>query len=178
LICACLWLIAGATHIANAQTAAEDEHLIKAAFIYNFAKFTHWPDNTWKQPNDPLNLCTTGEDKLVDELERLDGKKIKEHPVSILSLKNTQTPKHCHLLYIATSENKNFKDILKSVHGEAVLTVSLLPGFTGTGGMIEFKPEKDQTRFIINLGVAREAGLILSSRLLNVADVINNEVAP
>ena len=174
LISVCL-LATCTMQVATAQTRAEDELLLKAAFIYNFAKFTDWPENIWQGQDAQLNLCTAGEDGLVGELERLAGKIIKEHPVTIVSLKNMPVPKNCHLLYVATSEKKGYKDILKSVRGEPVLTISELPHFSRSGGMIELYREKDQTRFIINLSVAREAELVLSSRLLSLAVVINNE---
>ncbi|MES0327712.1 MAG: YfiR family protein [Gammaproteobacteria bacterium] len=174
LICACLFA-ASAMQVATAQTRVEEEHLLKAAFIYNFAKFTRWPENILKGQDAQLNLCTAGEDRLVGELKRLAGRIIKEHPVTIVSLKNMPVPKNCHLLYIATSEKRGYKDILKSVRGEPVLTISELPHFSRSGGMIELYREKDQTRFIINLGIAREAELVLSSRLLSLAVVINNE---
>ena len=176
LICICL-MVANAVQLATADTRVEEEDLLKAAFIYNFAKFTNWPEGTWKQQNTPLNLCTAGKDELVSKLEHLAGKIIKQRPVTVMSLNDIQVPKNCHLLYIASSEKNRYKNILKSVHTEPVLTISELPRFARSGGMIEFNRKKDQTHFIINLDVAREVELVLSSRLLSLAEVINNEEA-
>ena len=177
LTCVCLF-VAGTMQVATAQTRAEEDNLLKAAFVYNFAKFTNWPEGTWKQRNTPLNLCTAGKDGLVSKLEHLAGKIIKQRPVTILSLNDMQVPKNCHLLYIASSEKNHYKNILKSVRAEPVLTISELPHFARSGGIIEFDRRKDQTHFIINLAAAREAELVLSSRLLSLAEVINNEEAP
>ena len=163
---------------ASADTNVKDELLLKAAFIYNFAKFTHWPENVWQEQTTSLNLCTAGKDTLISELERLAGKTIKQHPVTIQPLEKVQHLKNCHLLYIATSEKKRYKDILKSTQGEPILTVSELPHFVDSGGIIELYRKKSQTHFIINLGAAREAGLVISSRLLNLAKVINNGTTP
>ncbi|MDH5387746.1 MAG: YfiR family protein [Gammaproteobacteria bacterium] len=176
LICSCL-MVANAMQTATAQTRIEEDNLLKAAFIYNFAKFTNWPEGTWKQQNTPLNLCTAGKDGLVSKLKHLAGKVIKQRPVTIMSLNNMQVPKNCHLLYIASSEKNDYKDILKAVHTQPVLTISELPHFARSGGMIEFDRKKDQTNFIINLAVARGAGLSINSRLLSLAEVITNEKA-
>ncbi len=176
LLCVCLLPVTGIQG-AIAQTNAKDESLLKAAFIYNFAKFTRWPDNTWQEKEAPLSLCTAGRDELIGGLEQLSGKKIKERHVTIVPLKGVQNPVNCHLLYIATSEKNRYKDILSAVQGKPVLTVSELPDFGHSGGIIELYREKDKTRFIINLDAAREAGLVISSRLLNLAEVINNKAA-
>ncbi|MCW8923492.1 MAG: YfiR family protein, partial [Gammaproteobacteria bacterium] len=144
----------------------------------NFAKFTSWPEHIWKENNASLNLCITGKDGLVSKLEQLTGKVIQEHPVIVQLVKNPQNMKQCHLLYIATSEKNHYQTILKSVQNEPVLTVSELPQFGRSGGIIELYREKEKTRFIINLDTARESGLTISSRLLNLARIINNETAP
>ena len=177
LVCVCLCLLASTVSVTNTYAQSENKQLLKAAYIFNFAKFTQWPENTWKAEDTPLNLCIAGKDKLVNKLEQLAGKTIQEHPVNAQSLKVVQNIKNCHLLYIATSEKKRYQSILKSVHNEPVLTVSELPNFGRSGGMIELYREKERTRFIINLGVTRESGLKISSRLLNLAVVINNEDA-
>lgn len=174
LACACL-LIINVTQVVNAQTRAQDDVLVKAAFIYNFTKFTRWPENTWTEVKAPLNLCTIGEDRLTEALKPLNTKIIKGHPVAIQALKSIQAEKDCHLLYIATSENESYKDILKSVQNQPVLTISEIPGFVRSKGIIELYRGKNQTHFIINLAVAEDAGLEFSSRLLDLAVVITRK---
>lgn len=168
----CAWLFSSSISIANTQTHAQDEPLIKAAFIYNFAKFTSWPENIWQNSHAPLNLCTAGNDALVAELGQLEGKTIKQHPVSIRSLGKTMAVENCQLLYIATSEKKRYTTILKTIQKKPVLTVSELPDFENSGGIIRLYRDK-KLHFIINLGAARKAGLEISSRLLEVAKVVN-----
>lgn len=170
LACACL-LIINVTQVVNAQ----DDVLVKAAFIYNFTKFTRWPENTWVRQNAPLNLCVIGKDALSAALEPLNTKIIKGHPVTIHHLKSIQAENDCHLLYIATSEKNNYKDVLKSVQNQPVLTISEISGFVRSKGIIELYRGKNQTHFIINLAVAEDAGLELSSRLLDLAVVITRE---
>ena len=175
MACICPWLITSSTNIAMAQNPAEEEQLIKAAFIYNFAKFTRWPDNTWEKQDAPLNLCITGDDKLANELKHLQDRTIQGHSLSIQSLHHTVSVKSCHLLYIATSENKHYRKTLKTLHKKPILTVSELPHFARSGGIIELIKENDRTRFIINMNAAHEANIELSSRLLKLAIVIDDQ---
>lgn len=67
--------IASATHEFSSEPLSEDERLLRAAFIYNFTKFTNWPENTEEEQGKPLFLCTTGIDKLVYAIDQLEGKK-------------------------------------------------------------------------------------------------------
>lgn len=166
------WLILITIPVIASQNHSEDEHLFKAIFIYNFAKFTDWPEAVWKEHNAPLVLCTTGKDELVDGLNWLGGKVVSGHIVHILSLKNTVDSKSCHVLYIALSEQGHYKDILKSMEGRSVLTISKIPHFAGSGGIVELYRKDARTLFIIDLGLARKVGLMLSASLLNMAVVV------
>lgn len=178
LVCACLCLSAGSMRATNAQTHAKETPLLKAAFIYNFAKFTSWPESAWSLTTSPLNLCTVGQDDVVNELEKLEGKTIQQRSVGVQKLTRQQSRDNCQLLYIATSENKYYKNQLQSVQSKPVLTVSELPKFAQSGGIIEFQHIKGSTKFVINIAAARKSNLEISSRLLRLADVINIETAP
>lgn len=175
LLCAACWLFASAMPIALAGDNVEDVSLLKTAFIYKFTLFTHWPEHALNEKGAPIQLCVAGEDDLVDALGQLRGKPIKGHPISIQALKETQVPKNCHILYIATSERKNFPNLVKAASGLPVLTISELPRFANAGGIFELYRENGHIRFIINLGAARKAGLEISPNLLNLATVIGAE---
>ncbi len=66
-------LLVSVPQSAIADTYPDDERLFKAAYIFNFARLTTWPDNTWSHQYKPFTLCTTGEDELVDDLNQLGG---------------------------------------------------------------------------------------------------------
>ena len=61
------------------------------------------------------------------------------------------------------------KQILAAVEKSGVLTVSDLPDFTISGGMIQFVLRDNKVRFEVNLAAAERAGLTFSSQLLKVA---------
>jgi len=161
----------------TSEIESEDERLFKAAFTYNFAKFTIWPENTPGQDG-ALILCTIGKSKLVTDLNRLGGKYIKGRAVAIKEVTNNQTKDHCHILYIAKSEKRKVANILKSINNKPILTVSDLSNFIKAGGIIQFYRKNGKTNLIINLDTARKSGLEISSRLLILAEVINTENAP
>ena len=168
----------GVQPVAQAQGVAEEELLLKAAFIYNFAKFTRWPDNSWSDESQPLSLCTVGEDHLTAELERLSGRTIQGRTVALGPQQGSGGWENCQLLYIAHSEKSRYRTLIESLRGKPVLTVSDIHGFGRSGGTIELYRDGEKIRFLINLAVAREAGLEISSRLLSLAEVIGMEEGP
>ena len=76
---------------------------------------------------------------------------------------------NCHILFISGSEKGRLPQILKQLNGRNVLTVGEMPGFTETGGMINFVLEGTKIRFQINNEAANSAGLKISSKLLNLS---------
>lgn len=171
-------MLMGALPLAQAQGEVGEERLLKAVFIYNFAKFTRWPDSSWSGESQPLRLCTVGEDNLIAEIERLSGRPIQGRTVAVETLQRSGEWAECQLLYIARSEQSRYRTIVESLRGKPVLTVSEIQGFGRSGGTIELYRKGGKIRFLINLAVAREAGLEISSRLLSLAEVIGTEEGP
>lgn len=158
-----------------AQDSAGEEALLKAAFIYNFAKFTHWPEEARADRGAPLSLCIAGEDDLAEALMRLRGRLVRGRPLSVQAFREAGVPGGCDMLYVAASEHRRQSNLVRPLRGLPVLTVSELPGFAHAGGSIELYREAERIRFIINLGAARAAGLEISPNLLRLAVVVGQE---
>src|ERR1700693_2178158 len=53
------------------------EYLVKAGFIYNFAKFVEWPSTAFAEPDSPIVIGVLGTDPFGDIINRVvEGKKI------------------------------------------------------------------------------------------------------
>ncbi|WP_236860722.1 YfiR family protein [Candidatus Reidiella endopervernicosa] len=175
LLAVCLGLSVTLQTVASAQEPEEEARLLKAVFIYNFAKFTRWPDHVLSDRDYPLTICTAGSDEMLDALARLAGRQVQGRQVVLQPIDHGENSPPCHLLYIATSERNSFPETIAQVNGDPVLTISELPGFARGGGVIELYREQGRIRFLVNLRVARERGLEISSRLLNLAEIVNGE---
>jgi hypothetical protein len=158
-----------------AEEQQGEENLLKAVFIYNFAKFTRWPDETWAQNGSSLQICAIGYDPLVNALIRLHGMPLKEHPVNVELKENTAQLDSCHVLYLANTLNHETSQITHTLRTTPILTISEIPSFAESGGMIEIYHNDGRIRFKINLQNAREAGLDFSSRLLKLAIIVNKQ---
>ena len=50
---------------------------VKAAFLYNFAKFVEWPPHVFKTPADPIVICVLGQNPFGNALEdSVNGKTV------------------------------------------------------------------------------------------------------
>ena len=152
------------------QTSQPTEYQIKAAFLYNFAKFVEWPSAAFDDPAAPIVIGILGDNPFHDDLANtIRGKKIDEHPLAVKELHSLSETTNCHILFISTSEKKRLPEILAGLKGTSVLTVGEMDRFTETGGMINFVLEKTKIRFQINSDAANTGRLKISSKLLNLA---------
>jgi hypothetical protein len=148
------------------------EYLIKAAILYNFAKFTRWPAGSFESADAPLQLCVVGIDPFRDALATIDGKRVGSRNLRTRLITDTTMVDGCHLLFVSASENERLADILAATHGAAVLTVADIPDFSRAGGIITLNIVEDRTRFNVNRLAADQAGLKLSAKLLRLADTV------
>ncbi len=170
------WVAGGGSIPARAQ--APTEYDVKAAFLFNFAKFVEWPSTPSASGNDPFTICTLGEDRFRGALDKIvEGKEWNGRPLSVRRLKNAQDARDCRILFISSSETARLPRIFESLQGASVLTVGETEGFTRKGGIINFTLEEDRVRFEINVNAARAAGLKISSRLLSLAKIIGGRGA-
>ena len=145
---------------------------VKAAFLFNFAKFVEWPALT---AGAPLLVCIVGNDRIASAfIETVRGQNISGHPLEAHRSQESVTWRVCHVLFIADAEAQRSAGRLDGIKTLPVLTVSDHKGFARGGGIIELYVEGGRMRFAINLDAADRSGLHLSSRLLGLAKVIRN----
>jgi hypothetical protein len=148
------------------------EYLIKAAILYNFAKFTRWPAESFESVDAPLHLCVFGIDPFRDTLATIDGKRVGSRNLRTRLITDTTMIDGCHLLFVSASENERLAEVLAATNGAAVLTVADIPDFSRAGGIITLSIVEDRTRFDVNRLAADQAGLKLSAKLLRLADTV------
>lgn len=145
------------------------EYQIKAAFLYNFAKFVAWPDETFSLKDTPFTFEILGKDPFGHSIDSLLSQKVGGRPVDVVRVNGGGMAKPCQVLFISASEIRHTGRLIKRLQGSPVLTVSDIPGFVQKGGIIEFTVENMQVRFLINLEAARMAGLKINYQLLALA---------
>jgi hypothetical protein len=162
-------------HAAATDSEIYPEHEVKAAFMYNFLKFTDWPEEKVPDENEAMNIFVVGDYPECKTFKDIQEKSQQSDPVRVRIFKSFEqisdpnVLKECHLLYICKSEKKRIAEILKLVKDSNVLTVGEHEGFLEAGGMINFVEYNDKLRFEVNIPAATEANLKLRSKLLKLA---------
>jgi hypothetical protein len=143
------------------------ETRVKAAFIYNFARFVEWPA---KSGSGPVRIGVLGHGELASPLEEVvRGKSANGRPIEVASVANPADAERFEILLIERSESKHLKDILQALAGKPVLTVCDGGVCQRDGGIVAFQIVDESVRFQINQEAAQAAGLKISSQLLKVA---------
>ena len=160
--------------LALSGVAVADESLeygVKAAFLYKFGSYVEWPAAAFISPTSPFNLCVAGgSDQFGSTLDKVvNGKRINNRDIVIRRLKTVERDSGCHILYIGGSEAQHGAQILEAVRGSSVLTVSDAGGSGSGAAIIDFVVVDNRVRFDIDDEAAAQNGLVISSKLMNLA---------
>jgi hypothetical protein len=158
------------------EVSDSSEYLIKAGFIFNFAKFVEWPSNAFAQPDSPIVIGILGTDPFGTIIDKIvQDKKIGTRGFVVKRLKwgtELKELRECKILFIGASERAHMDELVQMLRGLPILTVGETPGFAERGGVIRFVLEDNRVRFEVNVVAARQADLTISSRLLTLARII------
>ncbi len=156
-----------------AQSPTAGEYQIKAAFLYNFAKFVEWPASSFHDGAAPLQICVMGRDPFGEGLLNITREKtVNGRKLEVDTVADLERARTCHILFVASSVKMPLQQIIEGLRGASVLTVGDTKGFSEQGGMIDFVLQDDRVQFDVSRTAVEQAGLKISSKLLSVAKVV------
>jgi len=168
----------GLTAVLGAAGSPEqpaDEYQVKAAFIYNFAKFVQWPPEAFQNSKEPIAICVLGQDPFGSSLEDIvAGRAVEGRSLIVRHISSIKQVAGCHVLFISSVENKRPLPILAEIKTPGVLTIGDSDASGADGVVINFKIERGKVRFEINLEAAEREKLRISSRLLSLAHIVES----
>jgi hypothetical protein len=170
------WLFLSVSPVALSQDSENPEYLVKLAFLYNFTKFVEWPPNSYGDPGAPLVICVVGHDPFSQNLEgELRTRTVGSHPVDVRTLRPNDKLNVCRIAFVPATEKSYADTIVNALKGSRTLTVGESEGFAVLGGIINFSVEGNKVHFEINRLAAERAGLKISSRLLSIAKIVQEQ---
>jgi len=150
------------------------EMRVEAAFLYSFARFVEWPDDLGASASAPVTFCVLGAAPLEDALEQsLAGKTINGHPVLARRIAVPEDTLQCRVAFIGWDEKKRLPAMLEVLNSAQVLTVADFEQFATHGGMIQLNKGGNKFHFAVNVDAVTRHGLRVSSRLLQLAEVVH-----
>lgn len=150
----------------------DNEYFLKSAFLLNLARLIEWPDEA---AGKPLTFCFIGDDSFGDSLETIRNKTVRERPLVLQkNIAFAQIP-DCHLLFIDASKHAELPQLLEFTAERPILTVGDMPDFALKGGIVNLINYQERIMLEINLDAAQRTQLRISSRLLSLARLIEQE---
>lgn len=149
------------------------EYEIKAAYIYNFAKFVEWPGANGSARstfsigilgNDPfgsaidntiIDKTVEGRRIVIERFPDLAAMRLSAHPPDVV--------------FIGALPAGGLEEALAYIRNLPILTIGETSGFCEKGGTINFVIRKNHIRLEINRAAAEHAKLKISSKLLQLA---------
>jgi len=161
-----------AAAIALPAYAAENlqlvEQQIKAGMLYNFLKYTEWPQGRTSADESTL-VCLLGGDPFGGYLQPMAGRTVNQQVIGIRTLPADADIKDCSLVVVNADLKASWPDVQRRLAGLSALTVSDMQGFASSGGMIEFTRIDNRITVIINTDTVTAAHLVVQDRLLRLA---------
>jgi hypothetical protein len=157
----------------GADGGSLSEYEVKAGFLVNFAKFVTWPADAFTSPTAPIVIGILGDDPfgaVLDDAARTQ--RVGDRPIQVKRVGTRDELVGYHVVFVATSEEKQLGAIVKRLERTQALTVSDIERFSSSGGMVGFVSERSRVRFEINVGAADARGLKVSTRLMALASKV------
>jgi hypothetical protein len=156
------------------RTQDVTEPSLKAAIIYNMARFTEWPLDAL-----PLSAlftaCVVGDIPVSDALARaVKGRQLGSRAMTVLRIEAGGAVRSCHLLYVAGITAPEATAVLSAARGAPILTISEMDDFIPLGGVARMFVLQGKMRFEFSLDAARLSKLQLNSQLLALATRVHD----
>jgi len=144
--------------VCRAQVDGAD---MKAAYIFNFAMFTTWPDGGARGP---LVVCAHPDGPLWSSLQALNGRPVNGRPWSVTDLSHAKAV-HCDIVVLARTAQQP----APPAAGVLVVRDGVVRVGDMHGAAITLVEDDEHIRFDIDTQEAARCGLRFSSRLLRLA---------
>ena len=169
-VAACCGLVAPT--FAQTSVVEASERSVKAAFVYKFTQYVDWPADAIAD-NEPFTIGVLGSGAYVDELLRMtEDRSVSERFIKVRRVDDDDSVDDVQVLFVAGDQRGKLSELLSTSRGRPILTVTESEGALSDGSIINFTRMGDRVRFEVSLAAAEASGLKLNSRLLAVAQTI------
>lgn len=163
------------SQVDDAAPQASREYAIKAAYLYQFGRYIQWPAAAFADSRSPLVLGVLGEAPFGDALNEIARtRRIQDRPVVVHRFASMAEYVPCHILFVTAEAGPvQTAAAIGRVKNDPVFLVGEVPGFVQQGGVANFFLQENGVRFELSVKAARQKHLVLSSKLLGLASIVD-----
>jgi hypothetical protein len=158
---------------ASVWSGPVEKQAVLAALTLNVARFTRWPEVAFSDAPDTLNLCVFGDNVVQQSFNNIENKIINNKTIHIINISRLRHLNRCQLLYLSELNRNKLLPLLVEMKGKAVLTVGENMRFVQAGGMVGLEKINGRIQLIINLPTVKHSKLVISSRILKLANIVD-----
>jgi hypothetical protein len=148
------------------------EYKVKAAFIYNFARFIEWPPSVFPSADAPFVIAVLGIDPFNGALEQaVNGKAVGTRRVEIRHFESVDKIGDCQILFVPVTDDASEANAIGKVKNNHVLTIGESDSFDVNGGCLQFFEQDNKVRFEISTDATDQSQVRISSKLLKLARI-------
>ena len=160
---------------AQVASASASEEAVKAAYLFRFLAYVEWPPQALGAADAPLVIGVVGADTVLAELQRvLPGRTVQGRPLQARKLAPDAPLDDVQVLFVGEAGAETLASWAARVRERPVLLVSSEPAGLRSGAMLNFVLVQGRLRFEAAPFQAERVGLKLSSKLLAVAERVQN----
>lgn len=153
---------------AHAEPSSQTVDRIKAAYVYNFAKFVDLSSSDEKT----LRLCVVGKDDLNGALQALQHRMAQGREVVVRKEVPIDQIKDCTMVFVGESDAKLLPLAVRQLGTSGVLVISDARQAVDHGAHLALVFSEDRVEFDVNLQQLQKSGIKASSQMLKLARTV------
>jgi hypothetical protein len=152
----------------SAQTAPQTADRIKAAYVYNFAKFVEMSGADEKS----IRLCVLGKDDLNGAMLSLHRRMAQGREIQVRKDVPADQIKDCAMAFVGDSDARLLPSLVRLLGNAQVLLVSDARQAIDLGAHLSLHFNDDRVEFDVNLLNLQKSNIKASSQMLKLARVV------
>jgi len=165
--------VLGATIPSSHVSAANNDVMTQAKFIYSLALYSEWPNSSFMSSDESINFCIIDSGDVAAALNFIGiGKEINGHPVNVTEIADPRNTDDCHLVFSSQTENTTLRRLSVALSGKSILSVASDEKFANTGGIVGFGMIDGKIQFTINKTSTARSKIKISPKLLALGNVV------
>jgi hypothetical protein len=144
---------------ARAEPARPTEAEVRAAYLFNFARFVEWPDAAARAD---LIICVRDDAAVLAALQPAAGQSVGTRRVEVRDVTDDDTG--CDVIYLSSRAAR-----VMAPPRLGVLAVGADPAALGRGAVFVLVVQSGRLRFRVDREAAQHAGLRIPPNVLNLA---------
>ena len=173
------WGVAtGLAVVVPASAQAVEQQKLMSVLTLNLARFTDWPEAAFADEDARLNLCVIGGSLLQQSFEEVNNTQVNGRTLQVINLSRLRNMERCQILYVSGLEQNILLQLLLEMKHKPLLTIGENLDFVRSGGMVALETVDGKIQLNINLDSLKQSGLVISSRILKLARIIQESDKP